>query len=157
MRETPNKTSKRTVNCRFFSALGLQGNCVEFNKYKFEWTLLITGIIFATASGYFDIKSVCDTTWFARSGSVIVLLAAIVEYRISSYMYDEIYEAAKETARKKAVMPNVSDNNLVNGIFKSNLTIKPHSPKSRRILRLASHTLIIIGTIIWGYGDVLVH
>jgi|NGEPerStandDraft_5_1074534.scaffolds.fasta_scaffold49199_1 hypothetical protein len=129
---------------------------MAFRKYKVEWLLLMSGIVCAVISVFCDIQSVENTTWFSRSGSIMVLVAAIVEYRLSSYVYDDVDTAAQETAKKRASMPQISDNPLVNGIFKSKITSKPQSPKSRSILSLTSHVLIISGTIAWGYGDVLV-
>jgi len=126
---------------------------VEIRKYKFEWLLLTLGIIFSAVSLYIDIQSVSETTWFARSGSIVVLLAVVVEYRLSSYLYDDIDTAAKKTARKKAVMPSFSDNSLTDGLVKANFTSKPKPPKSRSILAFVSHFLVILGTVIWGYGD----
>lgn len=126
---------------------------MEIGKYKFEWLLLLLGIIFSVVSVYLDIQSIEDTTWFSRSGSIVVLMAVIVEYRLSSYVYDDIDAASQGTARKRATMPSVSDNPLVDGIFKSRITSKPKSPKSRSILTLTSHILIVSGTVIWGYGD----
>jgi hypothetical protein len=129
---------------------------MEFGKYKVECFLLILGIVCTVISIFCDIKSVEDTTWFARSGSLLVLVAAIVEYRLSSYLYDDIDIAAQKTAKKRASMPQISDNSLVDKLVKSRITSKPLSPKSRSILSLISQILIIIGTIIWGYGDLFV-
>lgn len=129
---------------------------MELSKYKTEWALLIIGLICASFSIYLDIDSVKYTTWFSRSGAIVVLVAAIVEYRLSSYLYEDIYQAAIITARKKATMPNISDSNLVNQLVRSNLTTKPEPPRSRKILSGTSQTLVIIGTIVWGYGDLWV-
>ena len=80
-----------------------------------------------------------------------VLVAAIVEYRLSSYLYDDIDQATKRTAQKRAIMPHANE------LVKSMLTSKPKSPKSRLALSITSHCLIIIGTIIWGYGDIYIN
>lgn len=129
---------------------------MEFSKYKAEWVLLLIGIACAAVSISFDVISVECTTWFARSGSIIVLVAAIVEYRLSAYLYEDIYQAAIITDRKKATMPPLSENPLVNRIVKSKLTSRPEASRSRKILNSTSHTLVIIGTIVWGYGDLWV-
>lgn len=73
--------------------------------------LSVTGV---SISIFCDVQTVKDTTWFARSGSIMVLFAAIVEYRLSSFIYGEVDQAAKETAKLRAVMPSVSDNPLFN-------------------------------------------
>lgn len=137
-------------------ALGLQGSIVEFSKYKIDWALLIIGIICASVSIFLDVSTVECTAWFARSGSLIVLVAAIVEYRLSSYSYDDIYQAAKKSAKRSAALPQVSDSKFIDGLVKANLTSKPEVPRPRRILSGVSHTLVIIGTIVWGYGDLWV-
>jgi len=137
-------------------ALSLRGSLVEFSNYKTEWILLLIGILFSIVSILLDIRSTDNTIWFARSGSIVVLVSAIVEYKLSSYVYTDIDEAMRKTAQKRAVIPIISDNPLVEGIVKSNLTSMPEAPKSRKVLSVVSHTFIITGTIIWGYGDLVV-
>ena len=101
-------------------ALVLRGSAVKFSKYKFDWVLLLIGIIFSVASVWFDMQSTENTVWFARSGAIIVLVSAIVEYRLSSFIYADIAQAAQKTARKLAIMPQFSDNHLVEAMVKSN-------------------------------------
>ena len=139
---------------RTIKLLGLQGFQLELSKYKFEWLLLLLAVISVIISIICDVQSVKDTTWFARSGSIVVLLAAIVEYRISSFVYEDVDQAAQDTAKKRAIMPAVSDNPLVDGLVKARLTIKPEPTKSRSLLSIISLILIVTGTVIWGYGDI---
>lgn len=127
-----------------------------FKKNATEWLLIFIGVFFGVVSIYLDILSSEDSNWFSRSGSIMVLLAVIVEYRLSSYIYEDIDNATRQTAKKRAVMPKVSDNPLVDGVVKSNLTSKPQPSNSRATLKLISHILVIVGTIIWGYADVWV-
>ncbi len=129
---------------------------MEFSNYKTEWILLLIGVLFSIASILFDVLSTDNTIWFARSGSIVVLVSAIVEYRLASYIYTDIDESIRKTARKRAITPQISDNPLVEGIVKSNITSMPEAPKSRKALSVISHTFIITGTIIWGYGDLLI-
>lgn len=129
---------------------------MKFGKYNKEWLLLVISILFSMASMFVDVQTVDDTIWFQRSGAVLVLFAAIVEYRLASYSHDEVYDAIKVTAKKRAVMPNISNNDLVNGLIKSNIASKPETPKYRKVLKLFAHVLIVLGTAIWGYGDLLV-
>jgi len=133
-----------------------QASIVELSKYKIEWLLLVFGLLSISVSIYFDLCSINSTTWFARSGAIVVLVAAIVEFRLASYSYEDIYNAAIQTARKKASTPSVSDNPMVNGLVQSNLTKKPEAPLSRKILSVVSHIFVILGTAVWGYGDLLV-
>jgi hypothetical protein len=124
---------------------------MEFSKHKLEWSILLIAISFAGISIIFDIQSAEDTAWFARSGSIVVLLAVIVEFRLSSYIYEDVLKAAQESARNKGL--KVSDNSLVQANIDAKKTVKPEVPKSRRILSYCAHILVITGTIIWGYGD----
>ncbi len=127
---------------------------MEFTKYKNEWLILLIAIGFAALSMFFDLQSAECTTWFARSGSIVVLLSVIVEFRLSSYVYEDVLQAAKESTRKAGL--KIHDNPIVQANIEANQTIKPKAPKSRNILSICSHILVITGTVIWGYGDMLV-
>jgi hypothetical protein len=130
---------------------------LNFSRYKTEWLLLLLAVISVIVSIICDLQSIENTTWFARSGSIVVLLAAIVEYRLTSFVYEDVDQAAIKTAQKRAVMPSVSDNPLVDGLVKARLTSKPVSTKSRSMLSVVSLILIVAGTVIWGYGDIWVN
>ena len=129
---------------------------MDISKYKIEWLFLLLGVILAAISYYCDTQSIKDTTWFARSGAIVVLFSAIVEYRLSQYIYEDVLQAAIKTARINAVLP-FNEDSIAGGLIKANQTTKPESPKPRLILKRVSHALIIIGTIIWGYGDILIN
>lgn len=122
-------------------------------KYKLEYSYLILSVVFAGVSFYIDWQSVSETTWFSRSGAIVVLAAAFVEFRLSKFLYDDVFNSLKKTARKQAGMPAISDNKIVQGNIESNLIEKPIMPESRKTLINYTHTLIIIGTLIWAYGD----
>ncbi|WP_199450047.1 hypothetical protein [Vibrio harveyi] len=124
---------------------------MENQTYKTEWLLLLAAIIFAAISVVCDFKSPEDTTWFARSGSIVVLLAVIVEFRLSSYIYEDVLKAAQDSAKKRGV--KVSANPIVQANIDARKTVKPEVPKSRKILSICAHILVVTGTVIWGYGD----
>ena len=128
---------------------------MEFLKYKVEWSILFVAVLFTLLSVFVDLQIVESTTWFARSGSIVVLLSVIVEFRLSSYIYVDVLHAARESARKSGF--KVSDNPIVQANIKAIQTIKPEVPKSRKVLSVISHMLVIIGTIIWGYGDIWIN
>jgi hypothetical protein len=128
---------------------------MNHGKYKIEWTLIAVAIFVTVISVIADYYSIdcnwfirsgaiaviadccsTDCNWFARSGAITVLLAAIVEYRISSHVFDDIYRAMAQQQH-------------------SGFATKPKTPKNRSILSFFTHTVLIIGTIIWGYGDLL--
>jgi hypothetical protein len=125
---------------------------VEFSKYKTEWLLLCGALVIAIGSILADLYSEKDTTWFARSGAILVLFSAIVEYRLSSFLFDDIHKAAVKNAIKNAAISTFEDNKLLYALT----AIKPKPPKSRATLAITSHIFIIIGTFIWGYGDFIV-
>jgi hypothetical protein len=102
-------------------------------NYKIEWLIIVMAVISVLISAVLDIY-IENRSLFARSGAIAVLLAAIVEYRISSHIYDDIYRAG---AQQKF----------------SGFPTRPTQPKNRSFLSLVTHSTLIIGTIIWGYGD----
>jgi hypothetical protein len=61
-------------------------------NYKIEWFILFIAAMSVSISGVLDIY-IENHSLFARSGAFAVLLAAIVEYRIASHIYDDIYRA----------------------------------------------------------------
>ena len=73
--------------------------------------------------------------WFARSGSLIVLLAVICEFRLG----------AKYSAR----WPDHATSRYLQH------TPVPESGTTEKVLRWASHLAVVVGTLIWGYGDLL--
>lgn len=115
-------------------ALGLS---MENRKYTIEWWLIGVAIFVAIISIIADYYS-NDVNWFARSGSIIVLLAAIVEFKVSSHIYDEIQRAA-----------------VIQTIVKLPVPIKAQPTKSKNTVSNAAHILLVVGTIIWGYGDLV--
>jgi len=127
---------------------------VVSEKYKLKWSLLVLAIVCAIISFYLDCQSLKETTWFSRSGSLVVLAAAFVEFRLSKFLYDDVFNSLKKTARKQAGMPAISDSKLIQGVSESNLIEKPTMPESRKCLINYTHTLIIFGTLIWAYGDI---
>lgn len=73
--------------------------------------------------------------WFSRSGSVIVLLCAIVEFRLSS-LRQKSYEDPKFALKE--------------GIMTSGML-----PPEKKWVSIFAHIQVVVGTIIWGYGDLL--
>lgn len=92
---------------------------------------LIVGISFwiSTISSEFH--------WFARSGSLMVLLAVVVEFRNLN-----LQQLLNDNSAR--ISRNVS------GILRPT-----KQPYFRQVLINVAHILVVIGTIIWGYGDLL--
>jgi hypothetical protein len=88
---------------------------------------LVSGIVsYKTGHGH----------WFARSGSITVLLAAIVQFRLALQL-----EASQGRA-------------LVHGILGGLPRQASLAPLSKTLGPI-SLFLIVAGTLIWGYGDLL--
>ncbi len=80
-----------------------------------------------------------NPVWFQRSGSLTVLFAAVLEYRQAT-----IDEKAREAAWGAAKRRSWAGTPIVG-----------HLPPPRRFFVIAGLLLIVPGTIIWGYGDLL--
>lgn len=128
---------------------------MELLRYKFEWTILLVAVFFAALSVHCDLQSMEATSWFGRSGSLIVLLSLIVEFRLSPFVYDDVHEATKNNTRKSGV--KISNNPIVEANIQAWRTVKPKPPKARKALTVCSHIMVILGTIIWGYGDLWIN
>jgi hypothetical protein len=110
---------------------------MKHREYTFEWCIIVVSILIAIDSVIADFYST-SYNWFARSGSVVVLLAAFVEFKISSHIYDDIQRAQFMQEQTKMSVP-----------FKAKPT------KSKRKVSLVAHVLLVTGIIIWVYGDLI--
>lgn len=98
--------------------------------YRFSYFLLVYSFFMVCVSYFFNTD---DGTWFARSGSVMVLFAVIVEHLLS-----------------KIKTHTYSPNAFVN----SKPVMLDRDMESRYfITKYIAHIYIVIGTLIWGYGD----
>ena len=76
-----------------------------------------------------------DGMWFSRSGSVIVLICVIVEFRLGN-----LRQLGFENAQKA---------------FQHDIVSSGQLPEYKKYIGWFTHFQIIIGTLIWGYGDLL--
>lgn len=74
--------------------------------------------------------------WFGRSGSITVLLAAVIQYRLAAQLANSQHGA------------------LVTGVM-AGFPRRASLTSLGRFLAVSSLLLIIIGTAIWGYGDLM--
>ncbi|HED08569.1 MAG TPA: hypothetical protein ENI57_10675 [Ignavibacteria bacterium] len=85
-----------------------------------------------------------ETIWggslFSRSGSLMVLFAVIAEYNLLSGRDKYHSEKLKKYSRGEQVN-----------------FMEIHPKKGHQYLETTAHITVIIGTIIWGYGDLLFH
>ena len=110
----------------------------DFKAIKKLWieiVVLIIASIWASISFYLQSLSP-DIEWFGRSGAVMTLCAVIVEYRLASYIYEDIHQA-----------------NFMNKRIDLYVPFKPKVTRERKWVGRFAHLFIICGTLIWGYGD----
>jgi hypothetical protein len=111
---------------------GLYGTVARFG-------LLVAGAwLFAFFSYYLSRNA--GTDWFARSGSVMALVGAAVTFRLANF-----YQRALATALKEG---------LVSVPREIELGLAP--PRSYAVLLYLGYLTGIVGTAIWGYGDLLI-
>ena len=106
-------------------------------------TIILLGLLMAVAwlfalfSYYLSRKT--GTDWFTRSGSMMSLIGAAITFRQVNF-----YQSALATALNEGLLS-------IRGEIE--LRLKP--PTSYRILSYLGYLTGIIGTLIWGYGDLL--
>ena len=100
--------------------------------------LIAAAWLFAAFSFYLSGKTGAD--WFSRSGAIMALVGAAVTFRLANF-----YQRALATALKEE---------LVSVSKEIELHLEP--PKSYVRLLYLGYLTGIIGTGIWGYGDLLV-
>ena len=99
--------------------------------------MLIASWLFAAFSYYLSRKTGAD--WFSRSGSVMGLLGAVATFRLV-----RTYQRALMIALKEG---------LVSVSREVELSLEP--PRSFQILSYFGYVTGVVGTGIWGYGDLL--
>jgi len=79
------------------------------------------------------------SAWFSRSGSILVLVAIITGYQLM------------------AIRSAYHNNQLAAYKDGSNIDfLQSHPSTSHRKLEIGAHITAVIGTLIWGYGDLIV-
>jgi len=111
---------------------GLYRNIILFGL------LIVAAWLFALISYYLSRTTGAD--WFARSGSIMGLAGAAVAFRLANF-----YQRGLATALKEGLV------SVPRGI---ELGLEP--PTSYVLLSYFGYLTGIIGTGIWGYGDLLV-
>ena len=100
--------------------------------------LIVAAWLFAAFSFYLSRKTGAD--WFTRSGAVMALVGAAVTFRLANFYQGALAAALKEE--------------LVSVSKEIELHLEP--PKSYVRLLYLGYLTGIVGTGIWGYGDLLV-
>ena len=104
-------------------------------NYKVEVVLLIGSAIWMILSWVSPLTEQPEY-WFARSGAIMILLSAIIEYRFSNHTFSKI---------KQTIQIAILTKKPIN-VYISN--------EQENIAKVA-HSFIVIGTLVWGYGDLL--
>lgn len=92
--------------------------------------------LFAAFSYYVTKKT--GTEWFARSGSVMALTGAVVTFRITGLLQKTLVTALREDL----------------GSLQRGIELSFDPPKAYQLTAYFSYLTGIVGTVIWGYGDV---
>ena len=94
-----------------------------------SWLVVLTSLY---------LETVFNEALFSRSGSLMVLFAVIADYDMLRTRDD--YHSEQLNKHLQGVRVDFKD---------------IHPSKSHQHLETAAHITIILGTIIWGYGDLL--
>ncbi len=78
-----------------------------------------------------------DGQWLQRSGSLVVIFGVILEYRFF-IVQQKLNEIAQASTKHYGAQPE-----------------KYRLPKSRRVIGVLTHFTLLLGTLLWGYGDLL--
>jgi hypothetical protein len=81
---------------------------------------------------------ICKPEWFGRFGSLIVLFAVMSEYALLQFELSKLYQSLKGEGGSECGNSGIPD-------------LKPSTWHQQQALM--SHITIVIGTIIWGFGD----
>lgn len=101
-----------------------------------EALLLVFAYLLMLVSAAASIKT-NDPLWFSRSGSLVVLISVIIEYR-NLTVQQKLNEIAQESTAYRNAEPE-----------------KWRVPTSRKSFDLIVRLTIVVGTVVWGYGDLL--
>jgi hypothetical protein len=99
--------------------------------------VLVSSWIFAAFSYYASTKT--GTDWFARSGSLMCLAGALATFRLAAVLQQKLATALRQglTSLQREI----------------EITLDP--PHHYRLVSYFGYATGIIGTAIWGYGDML--
>ena len=78
-----------------------------------------------------------DGQWLQRSGSLVVIFGVILEYKFF-VTQQKLNEVAQESTKRYGAQPE-----------------RYRLPKSKRVISGLTHFTVVLGTLLWGYGDLL--
>lgn len=105
-----------------------------FKENKYEFLLLVLAILWVVCSFLLSL-AYPKGNWFCRSGAVMILLAVCVEFHLG-----KLQQSSNSRAAIVAGLGVPSSSDL---------------PKIKRRFAITAHVFAILGTLIWGYGDLI--
>ena len=112
---------------------------VSFNR-SMIWLGVFLSVVWLFASLSFCLSRETGGDWFSRSGSLMALSGAVVSFRAVS-----LYQSKLAIALRAG---------LVSVTREVELTLEP--PRLFRVVLYCGYLTGVVGTAIWGYGDLLV-
>lgn len=109
---------------------------LENKKYRLPILLLSFGILFTIVSAIVSVDA--SENWFSRSGAILGFISVVVQFILSNLRKEQI--------------ENVF--NAGNGLKEKLHNIKKKNPL-HEFVYIASGITGLLGTLIWGYGDLL--
>lgn len=109
-----------------------------FNKYKNHYIdifLLIVSAFWVILAFVYPLHN-DEALWFSRSGGVMVLLAVIIEY-------------------KSITTHNKYISTTIQAAIVTRLPLTIHKTKIQSYIDIIAHIYVILGTLIWAYGDLI--
>lgn len=107
----------------------------RYKELKIEIILLLIAFLWVLFS-YFISFTDSQGSWFARSGAIMVLLAVIVEFRFNNEVVRKISSTIQIAVKMK-------------------LPVGVGIQKEKIYISRTAHAFVIVGTLIWGYGDLI--
>ena len=111
----------------------MNGNKITHSIIDFILIIVALVVVITSIFGAFG-SPVSD--WFSRSGSVLVLIGAVLEYRYNRFSQIAIEESIRWASG-------------VGGPTVFVFVLAWH----RVVVKYIAHTFIVCGTLIWGYGN----
>ena len=109
---------------------------VKASNFKTEAILLFIAYVIMLVSAIASVKT-GNALWFSRSGSLVVLISAFIQFRNYSTQ-QKLNEIAQESTAYYGAEPE-----------------KWKIPKIRKTFDKVVLFTIVLGTVVWGYGDLL--
>lgn len=109
------------------------------------WITFLTVIVIFSTSLFIDLTTNSYSTWFQRSGSILVVVSALVSTN------------ARATWEDRLMFRQFINELKINVPFQEFDSNSERFYRISRIFNVLSIWFLVIGTIVWGYGDLLVN